>query len=121
MFKGKVKVNVEINEARILYQHKLDKAQKWLDLRVMQDSNQFAPQDTSNLIRSSILHTVIGSGLVIWNTVYARYQYFGISKNGNIFNYSKDKNPRARSKWFEAAKDLYKKEWFSGVVKIFKK
>ena len=82
------------------------KAQAALDSVVLQDSNYFVPLKTGTLQKSGILNTRIGSGEVVWRTPYARAQYYGVG-----FDHSKQSNPNACAKWFEAAKARYKEKW----------
>lgn len=80
-------------------------AQKWLDNQVIVDSTPYVPMDTSNLYKSAE-RTELGSGMVVWDCVYARRQYYGLD-----FNFSKEKHPQAQAQWFEAAKATCKKTW----------
>lgn len=86
------------------------KAQLKLDQQVITDSNFYCPLKTGTLQKSAIISTVIGSGIVIWRTPYARAQYYGIN-----FDRSKDPNPNACAKWFEAAKARKMKDWEKSV------
>jgi hypothetical protein len=36
---------------------------------------------------------------IVYNPVYAEYQYYGLSKRGKPLNYHKDKHPLATSYW----------------------
>lgn len=81
-------------------------AQKKLDQQVITDSNYYCPLKTGTLQRSAIIGSVIGSGTVRWVTPYARRQYYGVG-----FDRSKDPNPNATAKWFEAAKAHRLKDW----------
>ena len=82
------------------------KAQTALDSVVLQDSNYFVPLKTGTLQKSGIINTRIGSGEIVWKTPYARAQYYGES-----FDHSKQNNPNACAKWFEAAKARYLEKW----------
>ena len=82
------------------------KAQIRLDQQVITDSNFYCPLKTGTLQKSAIINTVLGSGLVKWRTPYARAQYYGVN-----FDRSKDPNPNACAKWFEAAKAHKLKDW----------
>ncbi|MCM1218943.1 MAG: minor capsid protein, partial [Lachnospiraceae bacterium] len=77
-----------------------------LDARVLADSNFFVPLKTSTLQKSAIVHTRIGSGVVRWVTPYAHRQYYGVG-----FDHSKQSNPNACAKWFEAAKARFMDSW----------
>lgn len=91
-------------------------SQKFLDNEVLKDSNDYVPADTWNLRDSSILHSKIGDGKLIWNTPYARKLYY----NPN-YNFSTDKNPKASGLWFEQAKSRNLDDWVKGAEKAFKK
>ena len=103
MTTAEIKFDVPGVQARI--EKRLSRVQHDLDQRILQDSNLFAPRDVGNLIDSSIIASRPGTGMLIWATPYARAQYYGLP------NKATDKNPRARMKWFEAAKSQYSEEW----------
>lgn len=75
-------------------------------MQVMKDSNQFCPLAEGTLQASAVTATKIGSGEVSWNTPYAHRLYWHPE-----YNFSLDKNPLARGKWFEEAKTRYLKNW----------
>lgn len=106
VFEFAVKTNFD--EAALLRRfHKgASLAQMKLDQQVLADSNYYCPLKTGTLQRSAIIGSVIGSGLVRWVTPYARRQYYGVG-----FDRSKDPNPNATAKWFEAAKAHKMKDW----------
>jgi hypothetical protein len=81
-------------------------AQYALDEQVLKDSNYFAPQQETYLIRSGALHSRVGKGHIEWRTPYARRLYYNPQ-----YNFSKDKNPNAGGLWFEVAKRLNVKGW----------
>ena len=104
----KFKATANFNEAKVKARlnKKLKRAQKKLDVQVTNDSNYLVPNKTSTLQKSAIENTVIGSGLVLWHTPYASRQYYGEN-----FDHSKQKNPNACAKWFEAAKARWLEQW----------
>ena len=81
-------------------------AQRALDEQVLKDSNFYAPEDTGTLQDSAVMYTKIGSGVIVWQTPYAKSLYNGVG-----FEFSKDKNPNACAKWFERAKAEKSKTW----------
>ena len=89
----------------------LGRAQAALDMQVIKDSNFFCPEDEGTLQASAITSSLVGKGLVSWSTPYARAQYYGFPHK------SKDKNPNAQMKWFEAAKAGRITEWIALAVK----
>lgn len=84
----------------------IHKAQMKLDQQVITDSNYYVPLKTSTLQKSAIINTVIGSGEIVWRTDYARRQYYGVN-----FDHTKQRNPNACAKWFEAAKARKMEQW----------
>lgn len=84
----------------------IHKAQMKLDQQVITDSNYYVPLKTSTLQKSAIINTVLGSGEVVWRTDYARRQYYGVN-----FDHSKQSNPNACARWFEAAKARKMEQW----------
>lgn len=100
-------IKVEFNESECIQkiEHRFSLVQKKLDAQVLKDSNIYCPLDTSMLQKSAITSSVLGSGLLIWNTPYAKAQYYGLK------NKSLDKNPNASCKWFEVAKSKRLDVW----------
>lgn len=103
-------VTVNINAEEIIRRkdQALLFAQAKLDTQVIKDSNVFCPQDEGTLRDSALLNSRIGSGEIRWATPYAKRLYYGVN-----FNFSRDKNPNARAKWFEEAKSRYVKDWLA--------
>ena len=105
-----VKGNFDTQAAKTRISAAIHKAQMKLDQQVITDSNFYCPLKTGTLQKSAIINTVLGSGLVKWSTQwrtpYARAQYYGVN-----FDRSKDPNPNACAKWFEAAKARKLKDW----------
>jgi len=102
----KVQVDFNAEGARRRIEGNLNRVQAALDGQVLKDSNYFCPQDQDLLIDSSIIASEpLGQGILIWDTAYAKKQYYELP------NKSKDKNPNARMKWFEVAKAQNLKKW----------
>jgi len=97
------------------FSKKYSDAQKFLDSEVLRDSAPYVPMRTGNLMRSGNVGTKIGSGKVVYNAPYARAMYYGFH-----LHFSKEKHPKARYQWFEAAKATKKEEWLKGVRRIIK-
>lgn len=80
--------------------------------QALKDCNYYCKQDTSELIDSSILHSDFEKGILIWQTPYARYQYY-------LDDTRKDKNPNASKMWAHVAFAKHKKEWFDVMKNAF--
>ena len=118
-----------INAKRFVEKHGVGEGgyvQKVVDAAVIRECFPYLPFDEGILAGSANTATEIGSGEVVYDTPYARYQYYGevygpnipIVENGEIvgwrsppekfpmgrqLQYNTDKNPLAGSHWFERA------------------
>lgn len=88
-------------------------SQSLLDEEVLKDSNKYIPFDKGNLRDSSIRSSDIGSGILRWDTPYARRLYYNPQ-----YNFSKDTNPLAQGLWFEQAKSVSLKEWVKKLEEL---
>jgi len=100
-----IKLEMDSNKLLQKIEKRVNGVQRNLDLQVMKDSNLFCPRDVGTLQSSVLIASELGSGVLVWDSPYARRQYYEAP------NKSLDKNPKAQMKWFEVAKSLYKKDW----------
>ena len=88
----KIDVKLQLDTPKVL--DRLDgrflKAQRYLDSEVLRTSAPYVPMRSGALMRSGTNGTQLGSGLVKYNTVYAKVQYYGLDHH-----FSKDKHPQA--------------------------
>ncbi len=122
---SKITVDVDFNFAKL--QGRLAGsvmlAQAWLDNEVLKDSAPFVPRLTGELEQSGPRGTKVGSGEVVYNSPYARYQYYGKVMIGPApkqltdrdLVYSRQSHPKAGAFWFERSKAINKKKWVKGV------
>ena len=134
------RIDIHISSDRIMDNVKA--AQNYLDNAVLTDCNQYIPFDNGKLRESGILNTVLGSGVVQWETPYAHYQYEGEKYIDpkyhcgafyvqNVGYRSRKGVPKVPSgkplqyhtegtgdHWFETAKAANGKEWIQNVKKI---
>ena len=83
------------------------KVQMYLDSEVLRMSDPYVPFLTGNLKRSGQLGTVIGSGLVQYNAIYAHEQYYhnaGRGKQGLTKKNSHNVHCIRGKLWFERMK-----------------
>lgn len=83
----KVTLNTKGIEDRFLKLHK--KAQYAMSQQALKDCNYYCKQDQDGLISSSIMHSDLENGALIWKTPYAKKQYY-------LDSACKDKNPNAQ-------------------------
>ena len=78
--------------------------------QALKDSNFYAKQDSGIMIASSIKASKIKKGRLVWDTKYARRQYY-------LKSASKDSNPNAREMWAHYAAKLHGKQWLGILQK----
>ena len=80
--------------------------------QVIQDGNYFCKQDQSILMSSALSASQPEKGLAIWNTPYAKRQYYTGTP-------SKDVNPNASTMWGQRAHDAFGDDWLAIAQKNF--
>lgn len=85
--------------------------QKHIDSEVLRYCSPYVPIKTGTLRRSGTDSTDIGSGEVVYNTPYARQQYYNTSE-------SRPYSPLAGAKWFERMKIDHKDDILRSAAKI---
>lgn len=91
------------------------KVQKFVDSECIRRMQPYTPFQTGNLIRSVILGTVIGSGILRYIAPYARKVYYdnaGRGKEG-----TSNGGLRGR-KWFERMKTVWKETILRAAAKL---
>lgn len=90
-------------------------AQKFVDSEVLRRCEPFIPLLTGTLIKSGILGTEIGSGLVQWIAPYARRQYYSPRAPGS------QTGPLRGPHWFERMKELFGAKIIASAKKLMSK
>ncbi len=91
------------------------RVQKYIDSTVLRKSDPYVPFLSGMLKTSGISGTVIGSGTVVYNSPYARRQYY--SNGGNGKQGTSRGGLRGRY-WFERMKADHLDEILQGAAKI---
>ena len=94
------------------WQRNFTQSQKFVDSEVLRKSEPYTPLLTGVLIKSGILATVIGSGLVRWIAPYARKQYYTPRKAGS------QTGALRGPFWFERMKKVDGKKIIAGAKRI---
>lgn len=101
-----VKVFINRHNVEVRVEYAFKHGMGVLSNEILNDCNQYCKMDTGDLIASSYIHSKLDEGKLIWQTPYARRQYWeirtAITDNGN---------PKATWKWCEAAKKAHLKQW----------
>lgn len=82
--------------------------------QALSDCNYFAKRDQGTLIESSQTASDVENGLLVWDTPYARRQYYTGTP-------SLMENPNASILWCEEAHDHFGQEWQQIAQKSFVK
>lgn len=98
-----IKIDKHAVQARIMGDWQ--KALPALTEEILNDCNQYVKWDTGMLAQSSYIQTDFKNGVMIWQTPYARRQYW------EIRTAYKDVNPGASWKWVHVAKQKHYKKW----------
>ena len=94
----KIKINHKVNAA-------WKSARVKLCEMVLNDCNLYCKEADGDLKASALTHSKPKRGKLIWQTPYAKRQYWEIETAHT------DKNPLATWKWCETAKRLHKEQW----------
>ena len=101
------RVIYNINQAGIV----ADKTKAWekalpvLSSLIRTDCNKYCKEDTGMLIASSLIHSDLNNGKLVWQTPYAARQYYEIRTAYH------DVNPMASWRWCEVAFNNFKDKW----------
>ena len=94
------------------WQDRFTKSQKFVDSEILRLSEKYTPLLTGMLIKSGILGTEIGSGLVQWIAPYATFQYYSPRKPGS------QTGPLRGPFWFERMKQVSGRKIVAGARKL---
>jgi hypothetical protein len=100
-----VKINIPVGQIRAKVETAFEKGLPLLTAMVRDDCNQYCKEDTGMLIASSMVHSRLDQGQIIWQTPYARRQYWEIQTAHT------DTNPNATWKWAHVAKQHCADKW----------
>ena len=100
-----VKINISKSAVTAKGSGAFQSALPQLSEEILNDCNQYCKEDTGALIASSLVHSRPQEGKLIWQTPYARRQYWAIRMA------FKTVNPGATWRWCETAKQRHKARW----------
>lgn len=89
---------------------KINKKQEYIDSECLRLCDPMVPKDTGNLKQSGLLHTRIGTGQIVYRTVYARRWYYMPA--------TFQEAPMRGNYWFERMKQQYRNQILKGAAKI---
>lgn len=140
MFSISARLDAELSPDDILAAYGLEKGgrvQRFIDQKVIDSCTPYVPASPHRTLEfSAQVSTEIGSGLVVWNTPYARYQYYGFVMTDEAgrtwvgpgetkpvitdrpLTYDTSQNPMAGPHWFERAKADNLTEWLDEARRV---
>ena len=109
-------VKINVSEAQIAgkLNSAWDKSLAIMTEEIMNDMNQYVKVDSHALEQSALIHSKPNEGLIVWETPYAKRQYWEIQTA------VRDINPNATWRWFEAAKADKMRIWERQIEKAVK-
>ncbi len=108
----KISLNLNIAATEERLKKAAEKAILVTSEAALQDCNYYCKQDQEGLIGSSLTHSEPEKGILRWQTIYARKQYY-------LDAARKDKNPNARKMWAHHAASVHGSEWLLRMQKAF--
>jgi hypothetical protein len=100
-----VKININGDHIIAKIDNHYSNHMEMLSSQILRDCNYFCKEDTGMLIMSSLIHSDLKKGRLIWRTPYAARQYYEIQTA------YKDVNNNASWRWCEVAKSQRGKNW----------
>jgi hypothetical protein len=100
-----VRIQINENSIRATIDNTWQSGREMLCSQILRDCNLYCKEDTGMLIMSSLIHSRLKDGLLIWNTPYAARQYYEIPTAYT------DVNSNASWRWCEVAKQNHLAEW----------
>lgn len=97
-----VKINISGDDVEAKVKSAWEKILYALSSEILGDCNEYCKEDTGALIASSNTHSLPQEGLLIWQTPYAKRQYWEIETS---------LKPGRTWKWCETAKNKHKSDW----------
>ena len=109
-------VKIKVNEGGIekIIEHSFDSACAVICSQILRDCNEYCKEAEGGLILSSLLHSKLDEGLLIWQTPYAARQYYEIQTA------NKTPNHNATWRWVEVAKNRYFSRWVRQAEKYMR-
>ena len=97
-----VRIKIDPNQIAAKVSGAWQKGLYVLSSQILNDCNQYVKVDQHTLEASSYAHSLLNEGKLIWQTPYAKRQYWAIKTS---------LTPGRTWKWCETAKRKYKPDW----------
>lgn len=103
-----VRINIQHHAVEARVMGAFEAALPQLSEEILNDCNQFCKEETGALISSSLTHSRPQEGKLIWQTPYARRQYWEIrtAYNGKTWRWCEYAKQRHKARWERQAQRL---------------
>lgn len=110
-----MKINIPRAKIEAKVQDAFNKGLPLLCEEILNDCNEYCKWQEGDLAASAQTHSKPTEGKLIWQTAYARRQYWEIPTA------YKDHHPNASWKWCEVAKRNHKEQWARQAQALFER
>lgn len=100
----KIRINPNAVEARVM--SAWNRGLRDLSEEILADCNEYCKEESGTLIKSSLISSELDKGKLIWNTKYAKRQYWEIQtsrKRGRTWKWCETAKRKRLKKWREKA------------------
>lgn len=112
-----VKITIDEQKIKATIDNTWESGLEMLSSQILRDCNEFCKEDTGMLIMSSLIHSDLKHGRLVWNTPYAARQYYAIQTANPSPNHN------ASWRWCEVARNRYHDRWArqaQAIVRLYK-
>ena len=106
-----VQINIPIDRISAKVDGAWEKGLPLLAKEIRDDCNLYCKEETGALISSSLTHSVLDKGKIVWATPYARRQYWAIKTSltpGRVWKWAHYAKGRHMQQWTRQAQALLK-------------
>ena len=100
-----VRINIPRGQVQARVNDAFRRGLPLLTATIRDGCNEYCKEDKGYLKESSMIHSVLSEGKIVWQQPYAKRQYW------EIRTAFRDENPKATWKWAEVAKSHLMGEW----------
>lgn len=111
---GNIKITIDKKNVSLRISAASRRATEIVATQALKDCNDYCKHDQGILIASSLSSSELTKGLLVWDTPYAKRQYYLDNTNNNI-------NPNAQKMWCEKARTVKGKNWQNVYQEAFER
>lgn len=109
-----VRIKVDENHIKTVIDAKWNNGLAMLSAIILTDCNKYCKMRDGQLVMSSLIHSDLQKGLLVWQTPYAARQYYEIQTAYT------EVNAQASWRWCEVAKQNHQADWVKQAQAIMR-